>query len=521
MSASTAPAARAGAAPHAVTTTLRRLLDSQRGSGSAFALEDAVALLVPLCLELKERHKRGETLYVHPSCIVRDPSGTMVLRPDLATPPQSPNDLAAVPPELRSGAGGGSARASVFSVGAMLYEAVTGAHVGPGMRRPREIAPQLPELLEVILTKALIADPSHRPDDLGALASALHQMAPRKSLAPPTVDIKNLDANADFELDVRFSLLPPATATAPSVTQMKVDMPMGIGLPVAAAAIPTAPTSKRAVDATTALAELKARLESDPRPRYVVNKSSMDHGPFSAVELLQQVANHTFAGTDTLRDELSGEAKPIADWEEFAPFAEHAGRHRQRQAESREVVRLEQEEKKTGIAKFILGGALLATLLVVAGAWWAKSRGSRKEGSELSDDPSALDLTVDGGLSGGKHARGGRGGHGGGGFPAGMSYEAALASNVQEVNMGGAQGAPDLSNAQLSAPMNNTAFLNSCGVPDSMKVTVKVAVKNGRAVGVSVYPNPANPGVASCIDRHVRGLSWPSHPKMDSLTTNY
>lgn len=102
-----------------------------------------------------------------------------------------------------------------------------------------------------------------------------------------------------------------------------------------------------------------------------------------------------------------------------------------------------------------------------------------------------------------------------------MSYEQAMASNNQEISMGGGKAGPDLTDAQLSAPMRNAAFISGCGAPDSMKVTVKVAVKNGRAIGVSVYSNPSNASVAACVDRHVRGLGWPSNPKMDSFTTTY
>jgi hypothetical protein len=102
-----------------------------------------------------------------------------------------------------------------------------------------------------------------------------------------------------------------------------------------------------------------------------------------------------------------------------------------------------------------------------------------------------------------------------------MSYEAAIASNNQEIAIGGAKGGPDLTDAQLSGPMKNASFLGGCGAPDSMKVTVRVAIKMGRAVGVSVYTNPASGSVASCVDRAVRGLSWPAHPKMDSFTTTY
>ena len=69
--------------------------------------------------------------------------------------------------------------------------------------------------------------------------------------------------------------------------------------------------------------------------------------------------------------------------------------------------------------------------------------------------------------------------------------------------------------------MRNATFLGACGAPDSMKVTVKVAIKMGRAVGVSVYTNPPSPGVAGCVERSVRGLNWPANPKMDSFVTTY
>ena len=102
-----------------------------------------------------------------------------------------------------------------------------------------------------------------------------------------------------------------------------------------------------------------------------------------------------------------------------------------------------------------------------------------------------------------------------------MSYEQAIASNNQQVTIGGAAGGPDLTDNQLSAPMRSGSFLGACGAPDSMKVTVRVAIRMGRAVGVSVYTNPPNPGVASCIDGAVRRLSWPANGKMDSFTTSY
>jgi hypothetical protein len=104
--------------------------------------------------------------------------------------------------------------------------------------------------------------------------------------------------------------------------------------------------------------------------------------------------------------------------------------------------------------------------------------------------------------------------------PSGPSYESALDSNNQQLNMGAHAGA-DLTDAQLSAPMSDGTFVGDCGAPDDMGVTVKVAIKMGRPVGVSVSTSPHSADVAGCIDHYVRKLSWPVSPKLDSFVTTY
>jgi len=523
MSAVAAPAAGAYAAPS--SKTFRSILEARRAENRRLSLDDAIAVLVPVCVDLKARHDRGESLYVHPSAIASGPDGMMRVHPALAVPPTVHRDRAALAPELVKSNSAGNARASVFAVGAMLYEAVTGSAVGPGMRRPRDVDPSLPESLEMLLGKALVADPEHRPDDLAALANAMHHLAPMKSIPPPDADVHGLDQANGQPVDIRMSLLPPE-----DIQFSVAPPPSG---PVSAAQLQTAAApgaaaaQSRAADPTRQLANLKARLEADTRPRYVVNKNRMDHGPFSAVELLQQIASNQFVGGDILRDELTGVSQKIEEWEEFSPFATHAGMHRNIAQEKKEVAKVESAEKKAGAAKFIIGGILAVALVVGGGLFVMKKVGERKAAADLSDDPNAVDLSGGGSLKGGKKAGGGGGkggvggGGGGGGHRGGGSYEAALNANNQEISMGGPKGGPDLNDGQLGAPMRNASFISGCGAPDSMKVTVRVAVQNGRAVGVSVYPNPPNPAVASCVDRHVRALGWPPNAKMDFFTTTY
>lgn len=513
MSAVAAPAAEG--VHGASSPTFRTFLESHRAAKRRVTLDDALGVLVPVCMDLKARHDRGERLYVHASAIAAGPDGLMHFHPTLAVAPSNAADKHALAPEIVRAGTPGDARASVFAVGAMLYEAVTGSVVGPGMRRPRDVDPNLPESLELLLGKALVADPTHRPDDLGALASALHLLAPSASISPPAVDIGGLDQANGQPVDVRMSLLPP------------IDVQLSVPPPSDTLSSRTGAEDARVTrDPTRHLAQLKARLEADQRPRYVVNKDRMDHGPFNAVELLQQIASNQFVGHDILRDELTGVAQTIDEWEEFSPFAQHAKIHRTIAQEKKEVAKVESAEKKAGVAKFILGGIVAIALITGGTLFVLKKVGERRDGGDLSNDPNAVDLSGGGSLKEGKKVGGGKGGGagiagGGGGYRGGGSYEAALNANNQEISMGGAKGGPDLTDAQLGAPMRNAAFISGCGAPESMKVTVRVAVQNGRAVGVSVYPNPANAAVAQCVDRHVRALSWPANAKMDFFTTTY
>jgi hypothetical protein len=100
----------------------------------------------------------------------------------------------------------------------------------------------------------------------------------------------------------------------------------------------------------------------------------------------------------------------------------------------------------------------------------------------------------------------------------GQSYDEALA--VPE-ELDAVKSEPELSDADLSKPMQNSEFLSTCGAPDSMKVVVKVAVREGRAMGVTVATSPEDPAVAACVDKAVRELSWPTSKKRFSMTTAY
>ncbi|NUP04693.1 MAG: hypothetical protein HOW73_01390 [Polyangiaceae bacterium] len=529
--------------------TLREAIEIRRVRGARFTVREAVAILVPLCAQISALHAEGRSFFVHPSALMHGAAGTE-LDVDRATSPTHARDRATVAPECRKG-DPGNATASVFSLGAIFYELVTGESVGPGMKRPRQVDPGLPPTLEVVLSKALVADPRHRPHDIGALAQAFHQVAPAGSMPPPPADASHLDHDDGFDVDLSLSMLPPAPSSQASIPLSSLNSGP-ISSPNAAPSQPRIPNahhsspgvhaiSSHAIsspflvaeappsrpnldDPTVRLAALKARLESDPRPRYVVVKDGMDHGPFTAVELLQQIASHSFVGEHPLRDSETNLEKPIADWEEFSLFAQQAGLNREIKQERKALEAVVKAEKHRTQWKALVGVTLLAIIGAAGAGWWLKER-ARSKNEQIVREDKASNVDSDAALSGRaedpKKPGGAVAGGGGGKYPvvSGGSCQAAQAAYVNDYTQQGVP--PDLTQGAYANVLNKGSYLNACGVPETMSVSVCAAVQNGRAVGITVVTNPSNPGIAGCIRGQVAGLPFPSHPRLDVATTTF
>jgi len=525
------------------THSLREEIESRGADGHHFNLRTVVAMMVPLITELAGRHLCGELLFVHPGSIHFKPSGASLIEAVAQVPPTNTHDHACLAPEQRQGQPG-DARASVFACGAVLYELVTGMAVGPGMRRPSEVAKGIPEQFELLIGKALVADRNARPADLAALAQALHQCAPMASIPPPPADQSHLDHDSDFDVDVSLSMMPPPPQhVAVNVVGQQHEVVTNIvmpGGPIPGASImdaaagpgPDRPSS------TDRLAELKANLEADPRPRYVVIKGGMDHGPFTAVELLQQIAVSSFREEHFLRDVLSMDERQIADWEEFAGFAEHARLNRVVDGERKALQTTVVKERTATQNKALIGGGLLLLAAAAFGGWWFRVRARDNVRVGVSGDEAQF-IDFEGGLEGGK--MGGKGPAGGGKWrgvrrssnsgdgddssgsgvarpvlAGGMSCAGARNRYVEDYSK---DAPPDLSAGAYGAVLNRGTYLNSCGVPPSVTVTICAAVQNGRAVGVTVQTRPANGSVNSCVSGQIRSMGFPSHPRLDITTT--
>lgn len=98
----------------------------------------------------------------------------------------------------------------------------------------------------------------------------------------------------------------------------------------------------------------------------------------------------------------------------------------------------------------------------------------------------------------------------------GKSCEKAQDENPQVLDMrGGGSGAPDLTASQLGAPLESGQFMAGCGLASSAHANICVAVKGGKALGVTVAVTPRSNQVATCIDRATRRVHFPSSNKLD------
>lgn len=95
-------------------------------------------------------------------------------------------------------------------------------------------------------------------------------------------------------------------------------------------------------------------------------------------------------------------------------------------------------------------------------------------------------------------------------FTDGMSVEEAIKAVPQ-----GAERA-NIDNETLGKPLQDFAIYEPCN-PGTAKVKMKIAVWDGKAVGIDVTTTPKNDKLAACVKDRIKGLSWQA--KVKSLNT--
>ncbi len=310
--------------------TLRELVDAQASQHKTVGLASAQTLLGHVAFALEELHKVMPHGGLHPASVWVTRTGRVKVG-DLGLPRGLPGlarrgsaegapEGLYVAPEVARGVPPG-AGSDVYSMGAILYELLTG--------RP----PALP-----------LPPPSRSARDVSPGVDAVVSQA----MAP--------QASARFATPVELvSALAKAT-----------DSPTPVG---AAMSNPGAPrvSLSRSFD----VARASGLSQSDER--WLVQKDKLDYGPFSLAQIMAQIERGVFGSEHFIVEVDSGERQKIKEHPMLADFAFEAGRKLEaaRRAQA-EHAQSKVERKKSKATGLILGAAVAA--IAVGGFFYFKSR---------------------------------------------------------------------------------------------------------------------------------------------------
>jgi hypothetical protein len=291
------------------------------------------------------------------------------------------------------------------------------------------------------------------------------------------------------------------------------------------AAQPAAPPPPKPA-ADDEIAALTAKLTERDGPRWMAVKGGLDHGPFTARELIKLIVDGEILSEHSLLNMTSGDRKPLAEWTDFAPFVEQ---YKLRKAEADHAVALEKStriERGSNAAKFIILSGSIA-LLLVAGGGYLMSREAAKKRQAAHDvnlaamfESGQVKITGTAGILKAPARRSGGGKRSGSGDSSGgfISYEDAMNEAVElgDATKGG--GERQLRPGDIEGVMNrklNTLF--SCvgqelrGGARLGTVQIDLAIRgSGQVAGASV--NAGSPAFKKCIAAKVRQISFPPFP---------
>jgi hypothetical protein len=101
------------------------------------------------------------------------------------------------------------------------------------------------------------------------------------------------------------------------------------------------------------------------------------------------------------------------------------------------------------------------------------------------------------------------------------SCEAAIARNNEQISIGDARGPADVSREQYAGILQHGRYLSGCSIPDRTVFEICAAVRDGRAVGITVTSSPSSASLNACVRRAVSSLKFPVNPRLDVTHTRF
>ena len=163
--------------------TLRQLIDKKRRKGEAFSLDECWKIVIQIVEGLLYAHKRTVHRDIKPENIIITPKGLVkitdfgiakAIDPTRFTSSSTSLGTAYyMAPEQTKASAEVDQRADIYSVGVIIYELLTGAIPMGSFESPHSINPQLPEVIDVIVERALKPIPEERYQSIAELKEEL------------------------------------------------------------------------------------------------------------------------------------------------------------------------------------------------------------------------------------------------------------------------------------------------------------------------------------------------------------
>ena len=100
----------------------------------------------------------------------------------------------------------------------------------------------------------------------------------------------------------------------------------------------------------------------------------------------------------------------------------------------------------------------------------------------------------------------------------GVTCDEARDANPEEL---GDKGSGDAPTEALAAILSKGTYLDECSVPSDTRVHVCAAVKDGKAIGVTVATDPGAPELETCVAAKVRTLEFPAGATLRVVRTQF
>lgn len=491
--------------------------------GDPISLRGVYNVVAHLCSALSYAQEKGPHGTLRPSVVCVTRGGRVKVRDfgvgQVLLDAAGPNafkeaDHACLAPEVRRGEPA-TTRSDVFGIGAILYELLTTRSPGSDFVAPSEVRDDIPPEVDRILLDCLAPDPADRFDSPESVRNALLPFVTQANSVPPP-----LDTGFSVDIDIINSVGPPADIDVPMISLAPQD------------SFSPPPPPRRG------LMSLINQLSSDSKQRWMVARDKMDHGPFSARELIERLNVGGFAGDDITFNIDTGERRALREWPQFREFI--LQREHQDTAAAEEAARFhaQKSEKRSTAMKWLIAASIIGlVLLSVGGFLLSRSSDIREAASTELDDLFKLGkiTTGEAGLLPDRPVRPRK--RGSTAVPLKRSigfssYDEAMSRAVEigDASQGGGEGR--LTGGQVASVMNRNLNrfyskcvlpeVNSGGKPGNVKVDLAIA-GNGSVLGATVHGGSA--GFQGCMGSQIKGVRFPTFgaPRMGarySFTVN-